>query len=52
MTRDEAIVFKTSDSDESRAQCMPHGAVDNPMAPADAPPRISLEMRGTAYWFA
>ncbi len=52
MTRDEAIVFKTSESDPTRAQLMPHGAFDNPLAPADAPPRMSLEMRGTAYWFA
>jgi hypothetical protein len=48
----EAIVFKTSESDEARAQLMPHGAFDNPLAPADAPPRISLEMRGTCYWYA
>lgn len=48
----EALVFKTSDSDESKAQLMPHGAFDNPAAPAGAPARISLEMRGTAYWFA
>lgn len=48
----EALVFKTSESDPARAQLMPHGAFDNPLAPADAPPRISLEMRGTAYWFA
>jgi hypothetical protein len=51
MTRDEALVFKTSESDPARAQLMPHGAFDNPLAPADAPARISLEMRGTAYWF-
>ena len=48
----EAIIFKTSESDPARAQMMPHGAFDNPAAPADAPPRVSLEMRGTAYWFA
>ncbi len=48
----EALVFKTSDSAESAAQLMPHGAFDNPSAGSDAPPRISLEMRGTAYWFA
>ncbi|MCB2067431.1 MAG: hypothetical protein KDE15_12425 [Erythrobacter sp.] len=46
----EALVFKTSESDPARAQLMPHGAFDNPQVPADAPPRISLEMRGTAYW--
>jgi len=48
----EAIIFKTSESDAGRAQLMPHGAFDNPLAPADAPARISLEMRGTCYWFA
>jgi hypothetical protein len=51
MTRDEAIVFKTSESDPERAQLMPHGAFDNPLAGPDAPPRVSLEMRGTCYWF-
>ena len=51
MRPDEAIVFKTSESDPNRAQLMPHGAFDNPLAPADAPPRVSLEMRGTCYWF-
>jgi hypothetical protein len=30
---------------------MPHGAFDNPRAGDHAPPRVSLEMRGTAYWF-
>lgn len=52
MTPDEAIVFKTSDSDPERAQLMPHGAFDNPRAGPDAPARVSLEMRGTCYWFA
>ena len=52
MTPDEAIIFKTSESDPDRAQLMPHGAFDNPLAGADAPPRVSLEMRGTCYWFA
>lgn len=48
----EALVFVTSESDPARPLLMPHGAFDNPLAPPDAPPRISLEMRGTAYWFA
>jgi hypothetical protein len=52
MRADEAIVFKTSESDPDRAQLMPHGAFDNPLAGDDAPPRVSLEMRGTCYWFA
>ncbi len=47
----EALVFKTSESDPARAQLMPHGAFDNPQAGPDAPPRISLEMRGVGYWF-
>ena len=51
MTPNEAIIFKTSESDPARAQMMPHGAFDNPLAPDGAPGRISLEMRGTAYWF-
>ena len=51
MTPAEAIVFKTSESDPERAQLMPHGAFDNPAAGPDAPPRVSLEMRGTCYWF-
>ena len=29
----EAIIFKTSESDSARAQMMPHGAFDNPLAP-------------------
>jgi len=51
MTPDEAIVFKTSESKEGVAQLMPHGAFDNPLAGPDAPARVSLEMRGTCYWF-
>ncbi len=51
MTPDEAIIFKSSDSDESRAPCTPHVAFDNPLAGPDAPPRISLEVRATCYWF-
>jgi hypothetical protein len=47
MRPDEAIVFKTSESDPARAQLMPHGAFDNPLAPRDSPPRVSLELRGT-----
>lgn len=48
---DEAVLFKTNDSDPSRAHCVPHVAFDDPLAPAEAPPRISIEMRATAYWW-
>lgn len=49
MTRDEAIIFKTSDSRFHNAA--PHVAFDNPLAPPDAPPRASIEMRAIAYWY-
>jgi hypothetical protein len=51
MRPDEVLVFKTHDTDVHAAHCVPHGAFDNPDCAADAPPRASLEMRGTAYWF-
>lgn len=51
MNRDEALVFKTHDTDGTAAHCVPHGAFDNPECGEDAPPRASIEMRGIAYWF-
>ncbi len=48
----EALIFKTFDSDPTRATCVPHVAFDNPTCPPDTPPRMSIEMRATAYWFA
>jgi hypothetical protein len=51
MTRDEALVFKTNDSDAAHAHCVPHSAFDDATCPPDVPPRASLEMRGIAYWF-
>ena len=51
MQRDEVLVFKTNDSGPSRAHCVPHVAVDDPDCPPAAPPRMSIEMRGTAYWY-
>ena len=50
MTRDEAIIFKTSDSMFSNP--VPHVAFDNKLVPADCHPRASIEMRAVAYWFA
>jgi hypothetical protein len=52
MHRGEALVFKTHDSDPRRAHCVPHVAFDNRTAPEGAPPRVSLEMRALALWFA
>jgi hypothetical protein len=51
MTRDEVLVFKTSDSDSQVARCVPHVAFNDPACPDDAPPRASIEMRATAYWY-
>ena len=49
---DEAVLFKTNDSDPDRAHCVPHVAFDDPLAPAEAPPRVSIEMRATCFWWA
>ena len=51
MTRDEALVFKTHDSDAARTHAVPHVAFDNPHCPSDAAPRASIEMRAIALWF-
>ncbi len=50
MTRDEALIFKTNDSDPARAHHVPHSAFDDPSCPPGAPPRASIEMRAIAYW--
>jgi hypothetical protein len=52
MHRDEVIIFKTNDSDASAPHCVPHVAFDDITCPPDAPPRMSIEMRATAYWYA
>ncbi|HEY0106053.1 MAG TPA: CmcJ/NvfI family oxidoreductase [Rhizomicrobium sp.] len=51
MTRDEAIVFKTNDSDPAEPHHVPHSAFDDPSCPPGAAPRASIEMRAIAYWF-
>jgi hypothetical protein len=50
MTRDEAILFKTYDSDPGAPRQCPHVAFDDPDCPADAGPRASIEMRAIAYF--
>ena len=49
MTRDEALIFKTSDS--AFANPVAHVAFDDPLAEADWPSRASIEMRAVAYWY-
>jgi len=51
MGREEALVFKTHDSDPLRAHCVPHVAFDDLSCPKDTPPRVSIEMRAVALWF-
>lgn len=51
MTRDEALVFKTNDSDPSQPHNVPHTAFNDPSCPSGAAPRASIEMRAIAYWF-
>ncbi len=51
MTRDEALIFKTNDSDPAQPHCVPHSAFDDPSCPKGVPTRASIEMRGIAYWF-
>jgi hypothetical protein len=51
MTPEEALVFKTHDSDPSIAHCVPHVAFDNPACGPQASPRVSIEMRALALWF-
>jgi hypothetical protein len=51
MDRDDALIFKTNDSDGSRAHNVPHSAFDDPSCPKGVPTRNSIEMRAIAYWF-
>lgn len=51
MTRDEALVFKTNDSDPDEPHHVPHTAFDDPTCPANVPPRMSVEARAIAYWY-
>jgi hypothetical protein len=51
MTREEALVFKTNDSDPKQPHHVPHTAFNDPTCPAGVAPRASIEMRAIAYWF-
>jgi hypothetical protein len=49
MTRDEVIIFKTSDSLHGNA--VPHVAFDDFSVPENCHPRASIEMRAIAFWY-
>ncbi len=50
MRPDEALVFKSYDSDPGQPVRVPHTAFTDPSAPADAPPRVSVEARAFAFF--
>jgi hypothetical protein len=50
MNADEAMLLKCFDSDADRARFTAHTAFDDPTAPADAPPRESIEVRTLAFF--
>lgn len=45
----EVLVFKTNDSADGVAHCVPHVAFDA-QVPEETAPRSSIEMRAVAYW--
>lgn len=51
MTRNEALVFKVFDSDETKpSRFTAHSAFDDPTSAPDAPPRESIETRTFAFF--
>jgi hypothetical protein len=50
MSREEVVLIKCYDSDRSRARFTAHTAFVDPNAPADAPPRESIEIRTIAFF--
>jgi hypothetical protein len=52
MHRGELLIIKTYDSDDQRAWRVPHTGFVDPSAPSDAPPRVSMDIRGVAFFDA
>jgi hypothetical protein len=50
MTKDECLVFKVYDKKEDGPRFVFHTAFDDPLTPADAPPRRSIEVRAIAFF--
>ena len=51
MRTDEALLLKCSDTSTGvPARFTPHSAFTDPTAPADAPPRESIEVRTLVFW--
>jgi hypothetical protein len=50
MVTDEALLLKCYDSKlDGRARFTPHSAFNDPISPADAPPRESIELRTLVF---
>ena len=49
MRPDEMLAFKLYDSDPARPQWTGHTAFNDPETPADAPPRMSMEVRTVSF---
>lgn len=52
MQRDELLIIKAYDADPARPWRVPHTGFIDPSAPADAPPRESIDIRAVAYFDA
>jgi len=52
MHKHEVLFIKTFDSDDTKAWRVPHTSFIDPSAPADAPPRQSIDIRAVAFWDA
>ncbi|MEI9964766.1 MAG: CmcJ/NvfI family oxidoreductase [Caulobacteraceae bacterium] len=50
MRPDEALVFKSFETDPSQPVRVPHTAFENPLCPPDAPGRVSVEARAFAFF--
>jgi hypothetical protein len=50
MTRDEAFIFRSFDSDPRSGEHVPHTAFEDLTCPESAVPRASLEIRVFAFW--
>ena len=50
MRTDEALLLKCYDSRKDVARFAPHSAFENPLAPKNAPPRESIELRAFVFF--
>jgi hypothetical protein len=50
MERDELLVIKAYDSDQSRLWRVPHTAFVDPSAPPGTTPRVSIDVRALAFF--